>query len=418
MCPTRRSMRWPRCQASGRQPRPTGRRARWNGRARRSAPAGSTRPSASTAPASASRSSTPASPPGTTTSGPDASCSSRTSSTSSPQPYDDYGHGTHVAGIIAGSGYDSERRRRGIAPGRILLVLKVLDATATATSATSSPPSTTRSPTRDTVQHPRHQSVGRGRRVRVLQHRPADARGEARRRGRDRRGDRGRQSRPQRRTGAIAVRRDHRAGQRAVGADGWRLEPQRHGRSSRRHVAAFSSRGPSCDRLQRQAGPRRAGRRHRVAGRRRSTLFVTKPAARLWGTVPTATQPYLSLTRHEHGGAGGERHGRADAAGEPDADAESRQGDPAVHGRTARRRYDEPHARRRIPQRARRRGARTRVRRRRAASPRHDRTIRRAGAGTSSGATTGSAAACSWPSANAWHTDVIWGSTTTPTGTT
>ena len=42
--------------------------------------------------------------------------------------YDDYGHGTHVAGIIAGNGHDSGGRRRGIAPGATLLVEKVLDA--------------------------------------------------------------------------------------------------------------------------------------------------------------------------------------------------------------------------------------------------------------------------------------------------
>jgi serine protease AprX len=40
---------------------------------------------------------------------------------------DDYGHGTHVAGIIAGSGYDSGGRRTGVAPGAKLLGLKVLD---------------------------------------------------------------------------------------------------------------------------------------------------------------------------------------------------------------------------------------------------------------------------------------------------
>ena len=45
-----------------------------------------------------------------------------------PQPHDDYGHGTHVAGIIAGSGYDSGGARRGVAPGAHLVVLKVLDA--------------------------------------------------------------------------------------------------------------------------------------------------------------------------------------------------------------------------------------------------------------------------------------------------
>jgi serine protease AprX len=43
-------------------------------------------------------------------------------------PYDDYGHGTHVAGIIAGNGFDSGGARAGIAPGARLLILKVLDA--------------------------------------------------------------------------------------------------------------------------------------------------------------------------------------------------------------------------------------------------------------------------------------------------
>jgi serine protease AprX len=44
-----------------------------------------------------------------------------------PQPHDLYGHGTHVAGIIAGSGHDSGGARRGIAPGAHLVVLKTLD---------------------------------------------------------------------------------------------------------------------------------------------------------------------------------------------------------------------------------------------------------------------------------------------------
>jgi serine protease AprX len=47
--------------------------------------------------------------------------SSRTS------PHDDYGHGTHVAGTIAGNGLDSNGARSGIAPGAHLVVLKVLD---------------------------------------------------------------------------------------------------------------------------------------------------------------------------------------------------------------------------------------------------------------------------------------------------
>ncbi len=42
--------------------------------------------------------------------------------------YDDYGHGTHVAGIVAGNGFDSTGKRTGIAPGAHLIVMKVLDA--------------------------------------------------------------------------------------------------------------------------------------------------------------------------------------------------------------------------------------------------------------------------------------------------
>ena len=43
-------------------------------------------------------------------------------------PYDDNGHGSHVAGIIAGNGYDSRGEKSGIAPDASLISLKVLDA--------------------------------------------------------------------------------------------------------------------------------------------------------------------------------------------------------------------------------------------------------------------------------------------------
>ena len=42
--------------------------------------------------------------------------------------YDDFGHGTHVAGIVAGDGTDSNGARAGVAPGARLTVIKVLDA--------------------------------------------------------------------------------------------------------------------------------------------------------------------------------------------------------------------------------------------------------------------------------------------------
>ena len=41
--------------------------------------------------------------------------------------YDDNGHGTHCAGILAGSGYSSKGRYKGIAPETNILSIKVLD---------------------------------------------------------------------------------------------------------------------------------------------------------------------------------------------------------------------------------------------------------------------------------------------------
>ena len=42
-------------------------------------------------------------------------------------PYDDCGHGSHICGIIGGSGISSEGRYQGMAPGCHLVALKVLD---------------------------------------------------------------------------------------------------------------------------------------------------------------------------------------------------------------------------------------------------------------------------------------------------
>jgi serine protease AprX len=47
--------------------------------------------------------------------------------TFSSLPYDDYGHGTHVAGLIGSSGVSSNNKYAGVAPGVSLLSLKVLD---------------------------------------------------------------------------------------------------------------------------------------------------------------------------------------------------------------------------------------------------------------------------------------------------
>ena len=43
------------------------------------------------------------------------------------QPYDDFGHGTHVAGIVAGNGRDMNGARTAIAPGAHIISLKALD---------------------------------------------------------------------------------------------------------------------------------------------------------------------------------------------------------------------------------------------------------------------------------------------------
>jgi serine protease AprX len=51
------------------------------------------------------------------------------------QPYDDYGHGTHVAGIIAGNGAQSWGYVTGAAPNASIVALKVLDGTGRGTTS-------------------------------------------------------------------------------------------------------------------------------------------------------------------------------------------------------------------------------------------------------------------------------------------
>ena len=87
--------------------------------------------------------------------------------TGQTQPYDDYGHGTHVAGIIAGNGADSNGARTGIAPRARLVVLKVLDKQGSRTHQRRDRGDRLRRRSQERVQHPRPQHVDRRGRLRV-----------------------------------------------------------------------------------------------------------------------------------------------------------------------------------------------------------------------------------------------------------
>ena len=104
-------------------------------------------------------------------------------------------------------------------------------------------------------------------------------------------------------------------------------------------VADFSSSGPTADRLLGEAGSLRAWRRRRLDGWRRRAACSSRDCSALpsWllpGTVPTLypVPAVRKPDRHEHGNPAGQRGDCADAAGEPEPDAEPDQGDPRVHG--------------------------------------------------------------------------------------
>ena len=273
-----------------------------------------------------------------------------------PQPYDDYGHGTHVAGIIAGSGYDSNGARRGIAPAANLVVLKVLDGDGFGYI------SNVIAALDYAVEH-RAQfnirvinlSVAAG----VYESYTTDPLTLAARRAVEAgvvvvtaAGNLGRNAQGQPQYGGIT----------APGNAPWVLTvgaSSHNGTMSRADdsIAPFSSRGPSFIDYSAKPDLVAPGVGIESLADASSLLFATHPAARLWGTVDTATQPYLSLTGTSMSAPVVSRHRRADDAGQPVADAEPRQGDPAIHRGTQGpiRRAD---AGGRFPERARRRAGR------------------------------------------------------------
>jgi serine protease AprX len=212
-----------------------------------------------------------------------------------PDAYDDYGHGTHVAGILVGDGHDSGGRRRGVAPGATLLVEKVLDAGGQGFISNviaaidyaiankdalhlrvinlSVAAAVSESYNTDPLTLAAKRAVEAGLVV-------VSAAGNL---------GRGPDGKPQ--YGAIA----------APGNAPWVITvgaSSHNGTVDRSDdtVAAFSSRGPTALDFQAKPDLVAPGVGIESIAEAGSTLFNTKPLMRLWGTVPTANEPYLSLS--------------------------------------------------------------------------------------------------------------------------
>src|SRR4051812_18550282 len=212
-----------------------------------------------------------------------------------PAAYDDYGHGTHVAGIIAGDGHDSDGRRRGIAPGAMLLVEKVLDGSGQGYISNVIAAIDYAIANKDAL-HLRviNLSVAAA----VSESYNTDPLTLAAKRAVD--------------AGLVVVSAAGNLGKAAdgtpqyggIGAPGnapWVITvgaSSHNGTVDRADdtVAAFSSRGPSAIDFQAKPDLVAPGVGIESLAEAGSTLWNTKPAMRLWGTVTTANEPYLSLS--------------------------------------------------------------------------------------------------------------------------
>ncbi len=141
--------------------------------------------------------------------------------------YDDYGHGTHVAGIIAGTGYDSNGKHKGIAPSSKLVGLKVMDRLGRGYMSDVIAAIDYAISVKATYNiRVINLSVASGVYESVLA-RSSDSRGATGGRCRDRGRGVGRQPGSEL-SGPEADRRHHVSWKRAVGADRWRIERRRH----------------------------------------------------------------------------------------------------------------------------------------------------------------------------------------------
>ena len=258
--------------------------------------------------------------------------SSSTSSTAQTQPYDDHGHGSHVAGIILGNGYDSDGKQAGMAPDAALVALKVLDKDGKGTISNIIAALDWVGREREDVQHPRRQRVGRRRRHRIRtgpirSRSPPSASSTRASSSSRRRATSGKNAKGEKQYGGILS-----PGQRALGADGWRVEHAR-ARSTRATTtcASFSSLGPTRgDYLAKPdlVAPGFGILSLAVPG---STLYVANPRLPRRGHRQDRLSAVPEPQRHQHGGAAGGGRGGADAPGEPEAHAEPGQGDSSVH---------------------------------------------------------------------------------------
>ena len=291
--------------------------------------------------------------------------------------FDDFGHGTHVAGILAGNGKDSSGQNAGIAPGASLAVLKVLDRNGNGTVANVIA-------ALDWVAANYNQN---GHNIRVVnlsigapvtESYDVDPLTLATKRLVD--------------LGITVVAAAGNGGNDTAGHPVWGAisspanapwvltvgASSTEGTLTRADdkVAKFSSRGPTLIDSRGQARSRRVWRRHGVDDRHRGVaLFDQRQLPRGGHGRDPADQAVHGAQRHQHVGAGRQRHRRADAPGESVADAEPDQGDSAVHRRNLS--GLQPARRRRgLPQRARRRPPgevlRVRAQRRRAGADRAD----------------------------------------------